>query len=313
MKRFIPFALCVLIIALFITGCDSRSEANTSKVLSDLRQLDYSSYAFVSPFVNQSDYSYTSENLIKRQTNPEDKEDIVFYDVQMNNEYFQMNLSVKLVYNYYDDGGWILDEHFIERTKVVPTDYPEVDLIVEYLGHEGIAFNYIDNTKSNYIQNNNLIHFCESKNTIKWKNLDKAKGVAAFNINATIDNFATFRGSMDLYFNENNGWSFSGNETNSLFKIENKVFNYDTRCTGKYSCHKIYRNDFVFDKTYHIKSVDAITETIEISDEHGDGQIEFDPLTINGFMTHSDEKPYMYYSTKDDTWNWGDQKYKKVS
>ena len=313
MKYFARVALSVLIIALFFTGCDSRNEASTSMILSNLSQLDYSQYAFISPFVNQSAYSYTSENLVKRQTNLEDKEDIIFYDVQMNNDYFKMNLSVKLVYNYYDDGGWILDEYFIERNKVEPTDFPESDLIVEYLGYEDTVFNYIDNTKQNYIQNDNLIHFCKSKNTIEWKNLDKTNGIATFNINANVDDFATITGSMSLYFDESNGWSFLSKENASLFIIENKDFNYDTRCVGKYSCHKIYGKDFVFDQTYHIKSVDAITETIEIGDEYGEGQIEFDPLTVNGFATRGDEKLYMYYSTNDDTWNWGDQKYKKIS
>lgn len=307
-KFFIP--IVIIFIILSSSGCSNKN-VNESQILSDLKKIDYSEYAFQSPFTTQSEYSYTSEKLIKRQTNPENKEDIIFYDVQLNNEYFQTNLSVKLVYNYYDEGGWVLDEHFIERTRVEPTAFPTTDLIVECLSSEDNTFNYVDNTKPDYSQNDNLIHFCKSKINIEWKNLDKEKGVATFNISAVIDDFATITGNMDVCFEEDNGWSFFSENTKSLFIIENKDFNYDSTCTGKYNCNRRYSWGFVFNKDYYIKSVDPDTETIEISDDGGAGQIKFDPLTLNGFMTYSDDRLYMYYSTTDDTWNFGDQKYIK--
>lgn len=307
-KLFIPI---IIILVMFLsTGCGNKNVTET-QILSDLKQIDYSEQAFQSPFTTPSEYSYTSEKLVKRQTNPEKKEDIIFYEVQINNDFFQTCLSVKLVYNYYDEGGWVLDEHFIERTKVEPTAFPATDLIADYLSSEDNTFNYIDNTKPNYSQNDNLIHFCKSKIDIEWKDLNNEKGIATFNISATIDDFATITGNMDICFDEDNGWSFFKENTKSLFIIENKDFNYNNKCTGKYNCNISYSWGYVFNKDYYIKSIDTDTETIEISDENGEGQMKFDPLTLNGFMTYSDDKPYMYYSSIDDTWNFGEQKYIK--
>lgn len=291
-------------------GCGSKNVTET-QIISDLKKIDYSEQAFQSSFTTLSEYSYTSEQLIKRQTNRENKEDIIFYEVILNNDFFQTSLSVKLVYNYYDEGGWVLDEHFVERTKVEPTNFPATDIIAEYLNSEDNSFNYIDNTKPDYSQNDNLIHFCKSKINIEWKDLNNEKGIATFSISAAIDDFATIQGTMDIYFDEDNGWSFFRENAKSLFIIDSKDFNYNSTCTGKYNCNRRYSWGYVFNKDYYIKSVDTATETIEISDENGEGQINFDPLTLNGFMTYGGDKLYMYYSTTDDTWNFGDQKYIK--
>ena len=47
--------------------------------------------------------------IVKRQTNEEDKEDIVYCKVITNEGFCQMEYQFELLYNYYDEGGWILD------------------------------------------------------------------------------------------------------------------------------------------------------------------------------------------------------------
>lgn len=59
-------------------------------------------------------------NIEKRQTNKEKKEDIIYCSVEINNDYFQTTIKYKLVYNYYDQGGWILDENEIIDTTSKP-------------------------------------------------------------------------------------------------------------------------------------------------------------------------------------------------
>lgn len=305
MKRLFCFVICVLMMVLFAAGCGSKS-VDSSKILLDLEKLDFSEHAFWSSFVNDSQYSYTPEKVIKRQTNWGNKEDIVFYEVIGRNDYFKVHYSVKLVYNYYDAGGWILDEHYIERTNVVPIAFPETALIVACL--EGNSFKYVDETKPDYSQNDNLINFCKSDVDIKWNDLDTENGIANFNITANVDDIASVTGNMNIYFDKDCGWTFFEEATDSVFNIENKSFNYDARCLGKFKWHYKTARGSVVDMEYQIVNVNLTTEEIE-TDE---GNIEFDPLTVNGFMTYSDDRLYMCFSTEDNTWNFGEQKYIKI-
>lgn len=48
--------------------------------------------------------------VIKRQSNPEQKEDIVYCAVTAENHFYRAQRQYKLLYNFYDEGGWILDE-----------------------------------------------------------------------------------------------------------------------------------------------------------------------------------------------------------
>lgn len=308
MKRLISLAMLIGVVVLVFSGCGSK-KVSESQILADLNKLDFTVFAYQSSYTNDSESSQTFEKVIKRQTNAENKEDIIFYEVLIKDQYFQTTLSVEMVYNYYDEGGWILDEHSVERTKVEPIAFPEKDLVVGYLSSESTTFHYVDNTKQNYTQNFNLIHFHEANNSIEWKTLDKTTGTATFEISATIDNAATISGEIDMYFDEENGWSFYRDGTNSVFRIENKIFNYNDKCIGRYEWNRTYANFGSFHNEYQIYGFDPTTEKLDIADDKGRGSIDFDPLTVNGFMTS--ENKLFYYSTKDDTWNFGDQKYFK--
>lgn len=71
---------------------------------------------------------YTGCEVIKRQSNPEDKEDIVYCSVTGGEQFRQFTRQYQFLYIFYDEGGWILEE---------VTPYREEDWQEVYLDAEG--------------------------------------------------------------------------------------------------------------------------------------------------------------------------------
>lgn len=59
-------------------------------------------------------WNIESVEIEKRQTNKEAKTDVVYADVELTNKFVSQKLSTQLNYNFYDEGGWILDELLVE-------------------------------------------------------------------------------------------------------------------------------------------------------------------------------------------------------
>lgn len=70
----------------------------------------------------------TEINILKRQTN--DKDDTVYCTIVMANDDYRYSANWVLTYNYYDQGGWILDDWYTEEetnpAEIIPlTGVPE--------------------------------------------------------------------------------------------------------------------------------------------------------------------------------------------
>ena len=66
--------------------------------------------AFSLDALEESGARVTECEIVKRQSNTEKKEDIVFCKVTGEGDFSRMEYQFRLLYNYYDVGGWILDE-----------------------------------------------------------------------------------------------------------------------------------------------------------------------------------------------------------
>lgn len=103
---------------------------------------------------------YTGCEVIKRQSNPEDKEDIVYCSVTGGEQFRQFTRQYQLLYIFYDEGGWILEE---------VTPYREEDWQELYLDAEGNdimesiiwldSFSPSDLTVSKYLGEVNGCHY----------------------------------------------------------------------------------------------------------------------------------------------------------
>lgn len=70
---------------------------------------------------------FTDCEIIKRQSNPERKEDIVYCKLTAETSFLRAERQYKLLYNFYDEGGWILDTVAPEREDEWTEDYLAAD------------------------------------------------------------------------------------------------------------------------------------------------------------------------------------------
>ena len=140
MKKTAFFGLLAIVVCcVFLVGCNdiSKQVANEKKLLEDVSNIDSLKNCFKSDFVYESEYICKDLEIIKRQTNAESKQDTVYCNVEMENDYFNALLEVVLTYGYYDVGGWIFDECDWEIINVKPLRAPEYELVISAIVGEG--------------------------------------------------------------------------------------------------------------------------------------------------------------------------------
>lgn len=110
----------IIVIALIVNG-SKLSGVSMNQIESDISELSVVTNGVIeSEYTPFTPYTVDSVEIEKRQTNIDDKEDIVYCNVVISNEYYQTDLQIKLVYNYYDDGGWIKDGSSVVSDTTIP-------------------------------------------------------------------------------------------------------------------------------------------------------------------------------------------------
>lgn len=182
------FVLCVVIAFSFILFNPKNTGVSTNQIKTDIEQLQVVTNGVVdcdyTPF---SPYSIENYKIEKRQTNKKEKEDIVFCNVEIKNQYYKTDLELKLTYIYYDKGGWILENHNIISESTVPISAICKDEIPEL--RVEIKNKQVDLTKAN----------------ITSVNFDSANLLSSINYEYS-DEFYTATGVVISKF-ENNIWS----------------------------------------------------------------------------------------------------------
>lgn len=109
MKWKIMFSIMLL---LLLSSCDMKDlKVSDQQFKEDISKLDSVINGCVTPVLLPQE-SYVMDDCIitKRQTNPDNKEDIIYCDVTISNSYIRTVIEYKLEYNFYDEGDWILDD-----------------------------------------------------------------------------------------------------------------------------------------------------------------------------------------------------------
>ncbi len=110
----------IIVIALIVNS-SKLSGVSMNQIESDINELSVVTNGVIeSEYTPFTPYTVDSVEIGKRQTNIDDKEDIVYCNVVISNEYYQTNLQIKLIYNYYDDGGWIKDGSSVVSDTTIP-------------------------------------------------------------------------------------------------------------------------------------------------------------------------------------------------
>lgn len=93
----------------------------------EMEQIVYDLNNFGVEALAENTVEVTSCELIKRQTNEENKEDITYVRAICEPGYGRFEYQFKLLYTYYDVGGWILDEVTPEKPEEWTQTYYDAD------------------------------------------------------------------------------------------------------------------------------------------------------------------------------------------
>ena len=120
MKKCVLLALAGVMLCVFLTSCGIPKPPNEKEIKKELPK-EITTITENSPFDggDASVYDLEVQSLVidKRQTN--EKEDIAYVTIELENEWYHVTKHLVLLYNYYDKGGWILDDFYrSEETEV---------------------------------------------------------------------------------------------------------------------------------------------------------------------------------------------------
>lgn len=213
----------------------------------DEAQILYDINNFGLDVLVQNGAEATSCELIKRQSNTEKKEDLTYVRVLCETGYSRLEYQFELIYNFYDVGGWILDEAYPYKQE----EWTEVFLDAE--GNNILdSIIWIDNLEvDDFLQQPsgfwNGQYFCEVNGTHYF-------GVPAQNT----------RSSGDFWPFDDSGRRLTGNYIEDMHRSSvSKLF---TNSSGQVRmiCHDSFENgvlsdegdvlDFIADENYNMLS-----------------------------------------------------------
>lgn len=101
MRRILCVLIVIICVSFMLVGCSEFSnKPNEGKFLED-----YSNKTINAAFVN-----FEKCEIIRQQTNEQEKQFTVAVKLSGSDEYADYEVVTNLVYNYYDDQGWMLDD-----------------------------------------------------------------------------------------------------------------------------------------------------------------------------------------------------------
>ncbi len=234
---------------------------------------------FQSDFVYDSTFSYISHEIIKRQTNPDEKQDIIFCNITAKNKYFSVDFEATLEYVYYDVGGWILEKSKITNKQATPIAPAEKNLIIEFISDKG-SFGYVKWYKTSshatptlengYIGEikteidawlDDRLSYEPSMYTFGETSLDRENSCTLLSVTYKLGEVVKAEGNFRLFFDNQQGWSFL-KVTNSetifpVFEINNAQFDY-SKTLGDFGRKNTVTGENVM--YYTIKEIDIENE-----------------------------------------------------
>ena len=121
-KRIFSLLLTGILCMGMLVGCGLEDPPAEEQIIADVNEYGIAQWV-------EGDGEVLDCEIIKRQTNEDDKEDFVHCKLFTNADFCQMESQFELVYTYYDEGGWVLE-------MVSPVNYEEWQA-VGFLGADG--------------------------------------------------------------------------------------------------------------------------------------------------------------------------------
>lgn len=102
-------AVFIAVLFLFNGSLNKEKGVPTQQFEADIAELSYVKTGIFKHYTG-GEYVLNEITVDKRQTNVEEKNDIIYCRVAISNEWYDVNLYVKLTYNLYNGDNWVLDE-----------------------------------------------------------------------------------------------------------------------------------------------------------------------------------------------------------
>ena len=256
-KLMVTLPLLSLLILLMFSGCVKKS-VSEDQLKNDLIKHEGVQTCFSSEFTKESTYTINSFEITKEQINNEDKQDLIYCNLTIKNDYFNVELSVKCTYNFYDKGGWILDEFNILEMNVTPISAADGQELINKILDVSSDKDYKNRTAINCFHNDTyktLRHGTLSIIDCTFDNERMQTNVVVCYKSDVIE----VNGHYILYFDKNDGWKIKYEEnTDENKKLVMSVDNYD----ADYSCAI---GNFTSNKVGNMNIVGYNLNVVEIS------------------------------------------------
>ncbi len=229
MKKMIFLASLLLLFCtiIILSGCAGGDGISTKKLKADINEEEQIQNLFTSDYTLASPYSVSNVEIIKEQINTENKEDIIYCDITVSNDYFSVDFSAKCIYGFYEKGGWILDEFTVESpAKAQPLRAPDSDL-----AYEAISKSFRYGFDCLYKGENNRL---DKNGTVKITGSSLSKNTNTAKINASYHSKTLDANGYYLFEFTENGWVCAKNENkNAYMTVEDFTANY-TSALGRF-------------------------------------------------------------------------------
>lgn len=313
MKRILSLLLTITIVFVLSACSGGRKGVSMEQIETDILNLETIEDYFYSEFTYYDYNKITIDDIsiVKRQTNFDDKEDLVFCNVSLQDEYFNVTFTIEMKYIYYDEGGWILEDKGItDRTKTPISAPEELSVILASIGE-------LDENKSKKLTSSTGLYayYIENNKTREGKlkgynievlssNYNEVEQVLNLKIH-TYNKFNDIYGTIILkYFEEVNDWGwFYADKSEPISKAYVKIDSIDSDFSSIIGATylKYVNNVPEYDKLY-IKEIDL--QNCELKTENGTlyfNKIEVyaqNPLSLFGglqYIESSDEWDHTGY------------------
>lgn len=197
--------ICFLFIFLSVACTESsggnRYGVSESQLKSDLEALVIKGYCKNERYTVPDEYVIESFEITKRRSNKEKKEDYICCRLTVENDFFRSYVEYSLLYNYYDVGGWIMDDKDIISKKTIPISpvdgacLPDIPITVKERAYN-LQEQHIKSIEFDDKNNRSIVKYCYSDDRLSFS--------AALNIYFENDEWEALSYSMldrnlDLY------------------------------------------------------------------------------------------------------------------
>ena len=311
MKAKTIITITVILVLLYVlSGCGIKGVSET-QLIDDINSCEEIQNIFTSDFISESKYTVTKCDIVKEQANLDEKEDLIYCEITIENDYFAIELNVKTVYNYYDKGGWMLDEATFDKTEVyvkkAPDSYDDISSFIYY------------NTSNFYAYKNNSLAFYTKDDKLEYYDLAGGDlSVTDCVLNSDDPKYATVicvyqsdcinaKGTYELLFDDNEGWIIPDGPMKDDHILLTEYSSDFSKAEGVFL--------WTEDDMYIILSIKDITDEYVIysvtsdSDETikgwvkgGQIKMKFDSISGRFYFLDSDAANSLTYNPENDVW-----------